>query len=78
MKKTMTRNLIHAVYAIIGNSRLNELKKTDDKVAVIARSLGFCSAAYFVKRFRDEHGMTPHRFRAQSLSKGASFQRLPV
>lgn len=54
------------------------LEKTDDKVAVIAQELGFCSAAYFVKRFRDEHGMTPHRFRVQAPSKGASFQRLPV
>ena len=48
MKKTMTRNLIHAVYVIIGNSRLNDLKKTDDKVAVlkILRELRYVAKKY--------------------------------
>lgn len=48
MKKTLTRNLIHAVYVIIGNSRLNELKKNDDKVAVlkILRELRYVANKY--------------------------------
>lgn len=48
MKKALTRNLIHAVYVIIGNSRLNDLKKTDDKVAVlkILRELRYVANKY--------------------------------
>lgn len=82
LDKKFTAVLGHSIGREICRQKMREaerrLEKTDDKVAVIAQELGFCSAAYFVKRFRDEHGMTPHRFRAQALSKGASFQRLPV
>lgn len=48
MKKTMTKKLVHTVYAIIGSARLNELKKTDDKVAVlrVLRQLRRVAVAY--------------------------------
>ena len=39
------------------------LEKGDGRIEEIAHATGFCSSAYFVKRFRDEFGTTPRRYK---------------
>ena len=48
MKKTMTRKQVHDVYAVIGNARLTDLKKTEDKIAVlkVLRELRYVAVKY--------------------------------
>ena len=73
LDKKFTAAIGHSIGQEINRQRMQEaerrLEKTDDKVAVIAQELGFCSAAYFVKSFRDAHGITPRRFRVQAQSR---------
>jgi len=70
LDKKCAERLKRSIGREIMRQRMHEaeirLEKTDDQVSEIARSLGFCSSAYFVKCFRDEHGTTPRRFRMQA------------
>ena len=42
------------------------LVETDDTLAAIASSCGFCHASYLVNAFKKAFGMTPHRYRRES------------
>ncbi|QTQ11943.1 AraC family transcriptional regulator [Treponema parvum] len=39
------------------------LSHTDVPIAVISENLGFCSAAYFYKKFKEAYGTTPRSYR---------------
>lgn len=70
LDKTCAAKLGHSLGHEILQRRMQEaqrrLKRTDDQVAEIARATGFCSSAYFVKRFRELYGQTPFRYRTSS------------
>ena len=76
LDKTCTAKLGHSLGCEILQRRMQEaqlrLLRTDAQVREIARATGFCSSAYFVKRFRELHGQTPFRFRAAAQRRGAN------
>lgn len=76
LDKTCAAKLGHSLGHEILQRRMQEaqrrLKRTDDQVAEIARATGFCSSAYFVKRFRELYGQTPFRYRATSQKQETS------
>lgn len=52
----------------IYNARMKKarflLESTDSSIDTIASQCGYQSTAYFIKRFRDDNGMTPKKYRA--------------
>lgn len=62
--------------AFLENTRLERaaalLRGTDRTVCSIARSVGFCDAAYFCRRFRKAYGTTPTTYRKESRQKNDS------
>jgi AraC family transcriptional activator of pobA len=44
------------------------LSETDLTVAAIGRLFGYPDLSYFIKRFRDEHRMTPVQWRTRTTS----------
>lgn len=42
------------------------LRRSDDKLASVARSVGFSSRSHFVRWFREETGQTPSAYRARA------------
>ena len=53
--------------AYLNGVRLREAERllltTTESVTDIAQTVGFSTSAYFISRFRDAHGVTPHRYR---------------
>lgn len=66
LDKVCATRLGHSIGQEILQRRLDEaqrlLKKTSDTVDEIAHQTGFCSAAYFILKFRKAYGLTPHKF----------------
>lgn len=76
LDKTCAAKLGHSLGCEILQRRMQEaqrqLQRTDAQVREIARATGFCSSAYFVKRFRELYGQTPFRYRATSQKQETS------
>ena len=76
LDKTCAAKLGHSLGREILQRRMQEaqrrLQNPDVQVAEIARATGFCSSAYFVKRFRELYGQTPFRYRATSQKQETS------
>lgn len=55
--------------AYANNIRLRESERllltTNNSVTDIAQAVGFSTSAYFIAKFREAHGITPHRYRRQ-------------
>ncbi len=54
--------------AYVTEVRLRESERllltTDESVTDIAQTVGFSTSAYFIARFRERYGITPHRYRS--------------
>ncbi|MBE6632898.1 MAG: helix-turn-helix domain-containing protein [Ruminococcaceae bacterium] len=55
--------------AYVNNLRLRESERllltTNNSITDIAQAVGFSTSAYFIAKFREAHGITPHRYRRQ-------------
>lgn len=56
-------NLSEYLYRIRMQRAALLLKQTDIKVYEVAQELGYFKVSYFIKLFRDYHGLTPQKFR---------------
>lgn len=72
LSRTFKKGMGASFSAYVTGVRLRESRRllltTDESVTDIAQTVGFSTSAYFIARFRERYGVTPHRYR--TVGKG--------
>ena len=67
VSRLFARTVKRSFPVYVRSVRLREAERllltTDLSVTDIALQVGFSTSAYFIAKFREEHGVTPYRFR---------------
>lgn len=72
LSRTFKKSMKTSFSSYVTEVRLRESEKllltTDESVTDIAQTVGFSTSAYYIAKFRERYGITPHRYR--TVGKG--------
>lgn len=67
-KRNIGKTITEYINEIRIEKAAQELLETDDKIITIAQNAGFDNTGYFIRRFKEEKGMTPSEYRKSQNS----------
>ena len=74
LSRSFKKSMKTSFSAYVTEVRLRESERllltTDESVTDIAQTVGFSTSAYYIAKFRERYGITPHRYR--TVGKGAN------